>query len=122
MKNNLKFAVAMAALTVIIGAASAVSAQTAGGYKVIAKGDASAAAAAAYAVKAQSQRIGETVQLISVHKAERQVVAGTNFRLCIEVTPTGDETADSVYAQVVVYLDLKGNYKLTSWADVECAD
>lgn len=120
MKKNLKLAVALAALTVIAGAASAVSAQKVGGYKEIAKTDASAAAAAAYAVKAQAEKVGEEIELIAVQKAERQVVAGSNYRLCLEVTPTGDETADSVFVQVVVYVDLKGNYKLTSWTDSDC--
>lgn len=123
MKTNVKFAVTVAVLSVMFGCAAAVQAQVkTGGYKSVENDDAGAVAAAGFAVKAQSQKIGETVQLIAVQKAERQIVAGSNYRLCLEVTPTGDETADSVFALVVVYVDLKNNYKLTSWTDFGCGN
>lgn len=120
MKTNLKLAVALAALTVIIGAASAASAQIkTGGYKQIDKTDAGAVAAAGFAINAQSEKTNMQFELHELVKAERQVVAGTNYRLCMQVSADGDE---SFFVLAVVYLDLKKNYKLTSWADSDCGD
>lgn len=120
MKTNLKLAVALAALTVIIGAASAASAQVkTGGYKEIAKTDARAVSAAEFAVKSQSAKTNMKFELHDVVKAEQQVVAGMNYRLCMEVSADGDE---AFHVQAVVYVDLKKNSKLTSWADSDCGD
>lgn len=120
MKTNLKLAVALAALTVIIGAASATSAQIkTGGYKEVPASDAGAVAAAEFAISAQSEKTKMQFELGEIVKAERQVVAGTNYRMCMQVSADGDE---AFFVQVVVYLDLKKNYKLTSWADSDCGD
>jgi Cystatin domain len=119
MKNSLKFAVGLAVLTVIIGAASARAQVKTGGYKEADKGEAGVVAAAEYAIKAQSEKTGYKYELSEVVKAERQVVAGTNYRLCMQVSADGDE---AFFVQAVVYLDLKKNYKLTSWADSDCGD
>ena len=98
------------------------SAQKTGGYKEISKDDAGAAAAAEFAVSAEAEEPGKSIDLVSVQKAERQIVAGTNYRLCIKVTSQGaDGEADATHTvQVVVYVDLKGNSKLTSWVTSDC--
>lgn len=73
-------------------------------------------AAAAFAVdqqKSGSQRI----QLVSVIRAETQVVAGTNFRLCLSVTRDGAPA--SVLA--IVFRDLKDTMSLTSWTPGGCS-
>ena len=120
MKRNVKFAVAVAVMGVIFGCAAAASAQIkTGGYKQVDKADAGAVAAAGFAINAQSEKTGMQYELGEIVKAERQVVAGSNYRLCLQVSADGDE---SFFVQVVVYVDLKKNYKLTSWADSECGD
>jgi hypothetical protein len=119
MKTHVKFAFAIAALAAIICFGAEARAQKVGGYKEISKTDAGAVAAADYAIKAQSEKTGYKFELGEIVKAERKVVAGTNFRLCMEVSADGDE---AFFVQAVVYLDLKKNYKLTSWADSDCGD
>jgi hypothetical protein len=106
----------------VLTMAAATSAQKLGGYKEIAKTDSGAQAAAEYAVSAQAEKSGKEIEFISVFKAERQTVAGTNYRLCIKVSEQGDEDeADAIiYVQTVVYVDLKGNKKLTSWTTSDC--
>lgn len=120
MKRNMKLVVVLAAMAVIFGCAAAAQAQIkTGGYKEISKTDAGAVAAANFAITAQSTKTGYTFELLDLAKAERQVVAGSNYKLCMQVSADGDEP---FFVQAVVYVDLKNNRKLTSWADSDCGD
>lgn len=67
------------------------NAQMVGGYKSIASDDAGAQAAAEFAVDAQSTKSGKTIELDWISKAERQVVQGSNYRLCMKVNSEGGE-------------------------------
>lgn len=89
------------------------NAQVLGGYKTISSDDAEAAEAAEFAVstKAEDQ---EGLSLVSVHKAERQSVQGTNFRLCIEV----ELDSESQFVSTVVFRSLDGDFTLKSWSVV----
>ncbi len=82
----------------------------AGGYSP-AKIDAEARTVAAFAVKAQAEASGKSLKLVEVVKAERQVVAGLNFRLEVEVA----EGAKPLQARAVVWKKLDGSLSLTSW-------
>lgn len=95
-----------------------------GGYGEISVEDAGAVEASEFAVKTQSKKEKMKMSVESIRKAERQVVAGMNYKLCIEVYyPSEEDETDGVliFAQAVVYKDLKGKLKLTSWAEAECA-
>lgn len=112
------------AFSMIAFLAGSGSGQKVGGYKEAATTEAGVKAAAAFAVRAQTEKTGRKETLMSIYKAEKQVVAGTNYRLCLKVTSEGEEDeADIIhFVQVVVYVDLKGNSKLTSWADSDCGE
>jgi Aspartic acid proteinase inhibitor len=56
-----------------------------GGYTSIDPADLDVRAAAEYAVSEQTSRSGAAVVLRRLARAERQVVAGLNYRLCLEV-------------------------------------
>ncbi len=56
------------------------------------------------------------IRLVSVKKAETQVVAGTNFRLCLLVK---DKT-HMFRVHAVVYRDLGGKFLLTEWSPNGC--
>lgn len=66
---------------------------------------------AAFAVKSQAQAIGRSLRLVKILKAERQVVAGLNYRLEIEVADGSKKFA----AHAVVSKKLDGSLALTSW-------
>lgn len=121
MKTNRNSALMLSAFAVILTFAAAGFAQgvVVGGYKVVAKTDAAVVAAADFAIEAQSEKTEKEYTLEEIVKAERQVVQGTNYRLCMEVSADG---SDTFYVQAVVYVDLKGNRKLTSWADSSCGE
>lgn len=91
-----------------------------GGYKSVATDDARVVAAAEFAVskREETHTEQEGLTLDSIDKAETQVVAGTNFRLCLTVK-LEDETQQ---VQVVVFQNLKQVYSLTSWTVKDCAE
>src|SRR5262245_37239547 len=108
---------------IVAAFATPAAAQKTGGYKEISKTDDGAKAAAEFAVSERAEKTGGTAKLVSIQKAERQVVAGMNYRLCLEVITSGKEGEADVPEQVkiVVYRNLKNEYSLTSWVKEECA-
>ena len=122
MKVKFAVPIILSCVTVLIMTLSS-SAQKVGGYKTISRSDAGATAAAEYAVDAQAEKKGLTIELVAVEKAESQVVAGTNFRLCLKIITSGaDDEADvTITVKVIVFRNLKGEYSLTSWMEEDCA-
>lgn len=120
MKNRIFVTSAFLGLFAIFAVSA--NAQKVGGYKSIAADDAGARAAAAFAVKEQAKKTSQTLQLVSVEVAERQVVGGSNYKLCLIVNKEGDmgEEDEKLRVTVVVYQNLKQEYNLTSWNKSTC--
>jgi hypothetical protein len=92
----------------------------AGGYRTIDKNDADAQAAAHFAVDSHNQSTGEDLKLLSVEKAERQIVAGRNFAVCMKLQGPKDATS---FARAIVYQNLQQKMSLTSWTSYDgCGD
>jgi hypothetical protein len=68
-------------------------------------------ALADYAVDKQRQHDGEPLTLLRVLGAQRQVVAGLNYRLRLQVLRGGQELT----ATAVVFVALDGGRALTDW-------
>ena len=125
MKNNLRINSLLFALAfAMFGAAQTFGQNTVpmpGGYQKIEATDASAIAAANFAVKVEAKKRKAKIKIVSVNEAERQVVAGTNFRLClkIELTEKNKNTISQI-VQTVVFQNLKQKMSLTSWAKSDC--
>lgn len=66
---------------------------------------------AEFAVKMQAEATGRPFQLIKILKVERQVVAGLNYRLDLEVADGNKH----LKARAVVWKKLDGSLALTSW-------
>lgn len=127
MNKNMRpvcLALAAAFVFVLAADASAQRSTVLGGYKAAKTTDADVKAAAEFAVTKRAETEEKEMELASVLKAERQSVAGTNYRLCLKVDSEGGEGQDAVtiFVQAIVYKDLKGNYKLSSWTISECGD
>jgi Aspartic acid proteinase inhibitor len=117
MKKSLQIGIMLVLLTVAFGCVNAVSAQRAGDYKETSVKDAEVIAAANYAVREEGRKEGTSIKLISIERAEIQVVAGTNYRLCLKVE-INNETKD---AKAVVYRNLSKTYLLTDWEEASCS-
>ena len=128
MRNNLRISLLLAAFGLIFVCATSGKAQTvepmmAGGYSRADVNDREIIDAANFAVKTEAKRRAAKISLVSIDSAERQVVAGLNFRLCLSVKTTGrnKKAAVSQTAQTVVYKNLKQKFALTSWTKGACA-
>jgi uncharacterized lipoprotein NlpE involved in copper resistance len=89
-----------------------------GGYTAIDPADPEVRAAAEFAVSEHSSRTGTTVALRRVSRAERQVVAGLNYWLCLTVTVASQD----IDVLVVVYRDVQQRLSLTQWSSGSCAN
>ena len=96
------------------------NAQKVGGYKTVEVDDERVIAAADFAVskRVETNTEQEGLKLNSIDKAEMQVVAGINYRLCLSV---GLED-ESQQVKVVVYQNFKKDYSLTNWTVEACAE
>jgi hypothetical protein len=94
-----------------------------GGYNEAAVDNAEVIEAAEFAVEEQGRKQEMTVTLVSIERAETQVVAGKNFRLCLKVklSTEGEDEETEQMVKVVVNRNLQKVYSLTSWAEEECA-
>jgi hypothetical protein len=86
-------------------------AQIAGGYGEASKTDPEVLSAARFVIKQERRKLGRQLSLISIERAEVQVVAGLNYRLCLKVKTKGKPRE----ATAVVYKNLKQKYSLSSW-------
>ncbi|MFM8470180.1 MAG: cystatin domain-containing protein [Limisphaerales bacterium] len=82
-------------------------AQVPGGFSAAPTTDAWVQAAAKFAVTARDPQL----KLLGVEQAQRQVVAGMNYRLTLKV----DDGGTNRIADVVVWRKLDGKHELTSW-------
>lgn len=95
-----------------------------GGYKTISKTSADARAAAEFAVEAESEKNNTTLRLEAIEKAEVQTVAGTNYRLCLQIIIEDEEADEEIrgFYQVVVFRNLKKEFTLKSWTESDCGE
>ena len=116
-----RFVIVLFVLAIALGTIGA-SAQRLGGYREIDKSDEGAAAAAEFAVKAESESKEMTYKLVSIEHAESQVVAGTNYRLCLKVGyhKQDDDVDTTEFVRVVVNRNLQNQHSLTSWTEENC--
>jgi copper homeostasis protein (lipoprotein) len=87
-----------------------------GGYSGINVTDSDAKAAAEFAITEQGRREGIDLSLIEIVQAQKQVVAGLNYKMCLRVK-SGDTTRTAV---AVVYKNLQQQYSLTSFQWGKC--
>jgi hypothetical protein len=90
----------------------------AGGYSEAPQTDRDVISAAQFAIAKESRKKGVRVTLVSIEHAERQVVAGLNYKLCLRVKIKG-KTQD---VTTIVYQNLKQKYSLSSWEKGDCKE
>lgn len=122
MLKNLRMFSAIGVFAVLMLCVSVSFAQRpiVGGYKAAPVDADDVIAAADFAAAEQNKKEDRNLRVVEVKSAEKQVVQGTNYRLCLEIQTGGDE-GEKFFAKTVVYYDLKKNYKLTSWVEGDCA-
>ncbi|MGB7924213.1 MAG: cystatin domain-containing protein [Pyrinomonadaceae bacterium] len=117
MKKSLPVVVIFLAFYLTLGGALASMAQQqTGGYAEAPKDDPAVVAAANFAVTEAQQKEGGAVSLVSVRRAETQIVAGVNYNLCLKVKVNGKTRK----VTALVYKTLDDRYTLTSWEPGGC--
>ena len=91
-------------------------AQAPGGYRLVSNDDPESVAAAKVAVRLEGEKLGKNIVFSSMVYAQRQVVSGTNYKLCLKVRVNGT----SKRAETVIHRNLQKEYALTSWKWGEC--
>ncbi|MCU0240744.1 MAG: cystatin domain-containing protein, partial [Pyrinomonadaceae bacterium] len=96
-----------------------------GGYGNSSTNDSDVKYAAGFAVKNRAESEHLEISLVRVVKAQTQVVAGRNYRLCLAVKIVDEgqnlEDVEEVLVSVVVYRDLQDTYTLKSWNEADCS-
>lgn len=82
-----------------------------GGYGKIGVLDKEVVEAATFAVKVQAKKEGAQIELVKIVQAKRQVVAGMNYQLLLEVKSQG--VTSKVHA--ILWKKLDGSHDLTEW-------
>jgi hypothetical protein len=121
MKNNLRLALILAAFYFPLvnmpeNFAQQVQPPIVGGYKQIDTTDSNVISAAKFAVNTQRLKQGRRISLVSVERAEMQIVAGRNYQLWLKVK--NNKKIQRV--TTVVYQDLQQKYSLSSWKVESC--
>lgn len=122
MRNRSRAVLVVLALGLTFGCAITGLAQprpNLGGYKEVPTDNPEVVAAAEFAVGEQGRKQESTIALVSIEKAESQVVAGVNYRLCMKVT-VGDEDGESQDVKALVFRSLQKEYSLKSWEEESC--
>jgi copper homeostasis protein (lipoprotein) len=88
-----------------------------GGYSAIKVIDPDVKAAAEFALGEQSRRDGVHLSLMEIVQAQKQVVAGLNYKICLRAR-SGSTTRTAV---AVIYKNLQQQYSLTSFQWGKCA-
>ena len=119
MKINLRKTFVLAAFCIIFGGAVLVSGQIkTGGYRPVAVSDPGVKDAADFALEIKAEELDEELSLEGIIKAERQTVAGTNYRLCLKLyVPAKEEETDgaTLYIKTVIFKSLNNEYSIKSW-------
>eukprot|EP00475_Leptophrys_vorax_P032777 TRINITY_DN50_c0_g1_i1.p1 TRINITY_DN50_c0_g1~~TRINITY_DN50_c0_g1_i1.p1 ORF type:complete len:538 (+),score=169.95 TRINITY_DN50_c0_g1_i1:43-1656(+) len=116
--QNLRGAYSLSDYSVAVQHVAKALKKMSGGYAPVNAADPSVIAAASFAWKAVSEQYSSgdldltTAKNLLVASAEKQIVAGTNYRLVL----TGDFSTGFVTLNVVVFKDLNGAFSLTSSA------
>ena len=123
MKKQLVFT-ALFALFIFCASASGfrVTAQDesiTGGYGTLSVKSKDARTAANFAINAQSTADKKKYYFVKLLKAETQLVAGLNYRICMLVR---ERKGRSKSVTAVVYKDLKNNFSLTAWKAGGCTE
>jgi hypothetical protein len=102
---------------VVHGAAQ--DAPAAGGYAKASISSKAVKNAAAFAVRTHGKEEGKPITLVKINKAEKQVVSGMNYRLCMTVRHGKKGEAHDVIA--VVYQPIRKPMELTSFEHGDCS-
>jgi hypothetical protein len=125
MKNNLRIFFALTVFCMALAcAASAFGQNKTGGYRSVSVSNQGVKDAADFALEIKASEMDAEFSLEGIIKAETQTVAGTNYRLCLQIyVPSQEDETDgaTLYIKTVIFKSLKNEYSIKSWVEEDCA-
>ena len=119
MKRKLRIILISVAINAVTGCMFGLQAQqppVVGGYQEASRAKPDVVSAAKFVIKEEKRKKGVRLSLISIERAETQVVAGINYKLCLKV-----KIKDRIQSvTTVVYRNLRQKYSLSSWEEDSC--
>ena len=117
-KNVFTAAIVFAFISLTIGAAIC-PAQMVGNYRTVSNNDQTVVNAANFAIDAQNKKMkNDALELVGIERAERQIVAGSNYQMCLTLIENGK----TQQATATVYQNPINQFSLTSWVAGKCSD
>ena len=123
--KKLQIAFAIAVFALVFGIAENTFAQSppmVGGFKTVSVKDQGVIAATNFAMK----KIGESeemkLKLVSILKAEQQVVQGVNYKVLFQTTYYDGGEEYELCLTAKVYRNLKNVFTLSNWDSLECPE
>ena len=115
MKRKLQIVVILSAFYILLGSLSGANAQAiTGNYQKASISDTEIRSAAKFAVKTfkkEKKKQNARISLVSIERAAVQIVAGTNYKLCLKVMINREIQSITT----VVFKNLKNKYSVSSW-------
>lgn len=126
MKKNLQLIFTFTVCALIFCFSETAFSQTrpiVGGYKTVSVEDEGVVEAAEFAAKTQAEKQEIAIEISSINKAERQTVAGMNYRLCVSASILDEgEDAEIKQFSVIIFKSLKKVFTLKSWKEEKCSE
>jgi hypothetical protein len=119
MHTKLKSAAISVVVTLFTLGAAICHAQMVGNYRTVSNNDQTVVNAANFAVETQNQKMkNDALELVGIERAERQLVAGSNYQMCLTLIEKGR----TQQATATVYQNLQNQFSLTSWTAGKCSE
>lgn len=95
----------------------------AGGYVTRKVDDKEVLTAVKKGIALKAKEMKKKYKLETLFKAESQVVAGTNYRVCMSIAlPRKGDIVEIFKANAVIFKSLQGTYKVLSWEEVDSCE
>lgn len=127
MKKNFRFALMISLFAVIFGISESVIAQNTdvpmvGGFKTVSVKDQGVVNATNFAMNKIAEDEEMDLTLLSILKAEQQVVQGMNYKVLFKTSYADGGEKYDLCINAKVYRSLKNIYTVSSWDSIECSE
>ncbi|HQU82836.1 MAG TPA: cystatin domain-containing protein [Pyrinomonadaceae bacterium] len=96
--------------------------QIAGGYATRKTNDKAVVAAVKKGLALKNKEMKTAYKLGKINAAESQVVAGTNYKVCLSIYVLKKGKKEMSNVNAVIYQDLKNVYQVTSWEEIAACE
>lgn len=112
----------MATTPMTVGNSKPSEEQIAGGYVTRKTSDKAVVAAVKKGLALKNKEMKTAYKLGKINTAESQVVAGTNYKVCLSIYVLKKGKKEMSNINAVIFQDLKNVYQVTSWEETDICE